>query len=45
MLGVVDEPDDDAEPTRSCSTVADEMGVGDTFRLTPVGVYFGAPGQ
>lgn len=24
--------------------VADEMGVGHTFRLTPVGVYFGSPG-
>lgn len=24
--------------------VADEMGVGHTFRLTPVGVYFGTPG-
>jgi cholesterol oxidase len=25
--------------------VADEMGVGDTFRRTPVGVLFGAPGE
>ena len=25
--------------------VADEMGVGETFRLTPVGVLFGAPGE
>ena len=25
--------------------VADELGVGDTFRLTPVGVFFGGPGQ
>jgi cholesterol oxidase len=25
-------------------TVAEQMGVGDTFRLTPVGVYFGEPG-
>jgi len=24
--------------------IADEMGVGDTFRLTPVGVHFGQPG-
>ncbi len=44
MLGVV------TNPTMSPSdevmrTVADEMGVGDTFRLTPVGVYFGAPGS
>ncbi|MEJ7628869.1 MAG: GMC family oxidoreductase [Nocardioidaceae bacterium] len=43
MLGVV------TNPTMTPSdevmrTVADEMGVADTFRLTPVGVYFGAPG-
>ncbi len=43
MLGVV------TNPTMTPSdevmrTVADEMGVGDTFRLTPVGVFFGAPG-
>jgi cholesterol oxidase len=25
--------------------VADEMGVGDTFHATPVGVFFGQPGQ
>ena len=25
--------------------VADEMGVGETFRMTPVGVLFGAPGE
>jgi cholesterol oxidase len=25
--------------------VAEDMGVGDTFRLTPVGVYFGEPGK
>ncbi len=25
--------------------VADEMGVGDTFHMTPVGVFFGGPGQ
>ena len=25
--------------------VAEEMGVGDTFRATPVGVFFGEPGQ
>jgi cholesterol oxidase len=43
MLGVV------TNPTMSPSDevmrrVADELGVADTFRLTPVGVYFGAPG-
>ncbi len=25
--------------------VADEMGVGDTFHMTPVGVFFGGPGE
>ena len=25
--------------------VADDMGVGDTFHPTPVGVFFGGPGQ
>lgn len=44
MLGVV------TNPTMTPSdevmrALADEMGVGDTFRLTPVGVYFGAPGE
>ncbi|MGI8700243.1 MAG: FAD-dependent oxidoreductase [Nocardioidaceae bacterium] len=44
MLGVV------TNPTMTPSDevmrrLADEMGVGDTFRLTPVGVYFGAPGE
>ena len=43
MLGVV------TNPTMTPSDVvmkqvADEMGVGETFRLTPVGVYFGTPG-
>jgi len=43
VLGVV------TNPTMSPSdevmrAVAAEMGVADTFRLTPVGVYFGAPG-
>jgi cholesterol oxidase len=40
MLGVVDNP----LMTRSdiiMKAVADDMGVGHTFRLTPVGVYFG----
>ena len=43
MLGAV------VNPTMTPSdeamrTVAEQMGVGDTFRLTPVGVYFGEPG-
>ncbi len=40
MLGVTDVPHrsplDD-----TFAAVADDMGVGDTFRLTPVGVFFG----
>ncbi len=44
MLGVVENPlrtpaDDVMEK------VATDMGVGDTFHPTPVGVFFGAPGQ
>ncbi len=44
MLGVVENPlrtpsDDVMEK------VANEMGVGDTFHPTPVGVFFGGPGQ
>ena len=43
MLGVV------ANPTMTpadevMKAVAEEMGVGDTFHPTPVGVFFGAPG-
>ena len=42
MLGVNDVPHrsplDD-----TFAEVADDMGVGETFRLTPVGVFFGAP--
>ena len=44
MLGVTDNP----RMTPSdhvMKQVADELGVGDTFRLTPVGVFFGGPGQ
>jgi cholesterol oxidase len=44
MLGVVDYPHftpADAVLKR----VADDMGVGGTFRPTPVGVFFGAPGE
>lgn len=40
MLGVVKNPT--MTPSdRAMKQVADEMGVGDTFGLTPVGVYFG----
>ncbi len=44
MLGVVLNPTfTDAD--RVIKEVADEMGVGDTFVPTPVGVFFGADGQ
>ncbi len=40
MLGVVDNPTMTPSDV-VMKAVADEMGVGHTFRLTPVGVYFG----
>ena len=44
MLGVVENPTfTDAD--RIVKEVADEMGVGDTFAPTPVGVFFGPEGQ
>lgn len=44
MLGVVKNPTfTDAD--RIMKEVADEMGVGDTFRPTPVGVFFGPDGE
>jgi len=44
MLGVVTNPCDGPveEIMRRC---ADDLGVGDTFTKTPVGVFFGKPGQ
>ncbi|MGB6245307.1 GMC family oxidoreductase N-terminal domain-containing protein [Gordonia sp. (in: high G+C Gram-positive bacteria)] len=43
MLGVV--PNPHLTPADEVfQAVADEMGVGDTFRPTPVGVFFGEPG-
>ncbi len=45
MLGVVDNPTETPADT-ALRTVAQDMGVGSTFRLTPVGVFFGpGPGQ
>ncbi len=44
MLGVVDQPADDPAD-EVMKQVADEMGVGDTFHPTPVGVFFGGPGH
>ncbi|MBI3224807.1 MAG: GMC family oxidoreductase [Mycolicibacterium cosmeticum] len=44
MLGVVKNPTfTDAD--RLMKEVADDMGVGDTFVATPVGVFFGADGE
>ncbi len=44
MLGVVNNPTfTDAD--RIIKQVADEMGVGDTFVPTPVGVFFGPDGR
>ena len=44
MLGVVKNPTfTDAD--RIMKEVADEMGVGDTFTPTPVGVFFGPDGR
>jgi cholesterol oxidase len=44
MLGVVDNPTETAADLQM-RAVAEEMGVADTYRRTPVGVYFGAPGK
>ena len=44
MLGVVvHEHDDPAD--QLLRELGEELGVGDTYRKTPVGVYFGEPGQ
>ena len=42
MLGVEDVPRR-SPLDETFAEVAEDMGVGDTFRLTPVGVFFGAP--
>ncbi len=44
MLGVVENPVKTASDDLM-ERVAVEMGVGDTFHLTPVGVFFGGPDQ
>jgi len=41
MLGVTTNPVMTAAD-KVIKEVAEDMGAGDTFRLTPVGVYFGA---
>lgn len=43
MLGVTEVPFL-TEPDRIMRDIAEEMGVGDTFHATPVGVWFGTPG-
>ncbi len=44
MLGVVENPVHTASD-EVMQQVAEEMGVGETFHPTPVGVFFGGPGQ
>ncbi|AKU16050.1 GMC family oxidoreductase N-terminal domain-containing protein [Luteipulveratus mongoliensis] len=44
MLGVVEENPCDGPIERLMKQTADDLGVGDTFRKTPVGVYFGESG-
>lgn len=45
MLGVVEQNPCDGPVEQIMAEVAQEMGVGETFRKTPVGVYFGRPGE
>jgi cholesterol oxidase len=44
MLGVTEQPTMTPSDV-AIKQVADDMGVGHTFRRTPVGVYFGEPGK
>jgi cholesterol oxidase len=44
MLGVVTNPTETAADV-AMKAVADEMGVGDSYHPTPVGVFFGEPGK
>jgi cholesterol oxidase len=44
MLGVVDNPCD-GPVERLMRDTAHDLGVGETFRRTPVGVFFGEPGR
>ncbi|KEI45130.1 FAD-dependent oxidoreductase [Saccharopolyspora rectivirgula] len=44
MLGVVTNPTETAAD-KVIKQVAEEMGVGDTYHHTPVGVFFGKPGE
>jgi cholesterol oxidase len=44
MLGVVENPHDDPAD-QLLRELGEELGVGDTYKRTPVGVYFGEPGK
>ena len=44
MLGVVTNPCE-GPVEQVMRRTADDLGVGDTFRKTPVGIFFGAPGE
>jgi cholesterol oxidase len=44
MLGVVQNPHDDPAD-QLLRELGEELGVGDTYKKTPVGVFFGEPGE
>jgi cholesterol oxidase len=44
MLGVVENPHEDPAD-QLLRELGEELGVGDTYKRTPVGIYFGQPGQ
>jgi cholesterol oxidase len=44
MLGVVENPHEDPAD-QLLREFGEELGVGDTYKKTPVGVYFGEPGE
>ncbi|MDF0512166.1 GMC family oxidoreductase [Agromyces sp. H3Y2-19a] len=45
MLGVVEQYPHSGPVERIMEGAANDLGVGDTFRRAPVGVFFGAPGE
>jgi cholesterol oxidase len=44
MLGVVENPHEDPAD-QLLRELGEELGVGETYKRTPVGIYFGEPGQ
>jgi cholesterol oxidase len=44
MLGVVENPHEDPAD-QLLRELGEELGVGDTYKRTPVGIYFGEPGK